>query len=396
MKCNNCGFNNREGIKFCEECGQQLKEEVNPLCPSCGFSNRENVKFCEQCGTKLSASEPAPATLPPSRRKFAPQVGPSNPAPQSVVVEVGGRKRQVRRSYLLILLVLLLLFLLCGCLFFTEVIAAPVFITDIFNEYTRLGFGCLNGIFLLFSFYLIILILRLDFNCIYVPIGLLILTILCVILGFIGIIDLPDFVDDVIDRVVDPIRVLPLPWNPDEQPPWEPDDPSPPKNPSGKCCPDYRFNNIYYDNGHLFFDITCRTQDIKDQCAEGKVYDGAGKFWTEVSCCVDPDYNMSVLRCEGLDYVTAKVGNVRIEMEYEGSNGKICRIEESFPPPSFSVPEDTDTDSTDSVPEDTDTDSTDSSCPSGESMCAGSCCSAGHCCDCGSGMGCYSDCSSCY
>jgi len=51
MKCQQCGFVNPEGIKFCGECGNKL--EI--LCPECNFLNPPQFKFCGECGHELSA-----------------------------------------------------------------------------------------------------------------------------------------------------------------------------------------------------------------------------------------------------------------------------------------------------------------------------------------------------
>jgi hypothetical protein len=331
-------------------------------CTNCNIHyNDPDKRFCESCGGNLANATPSPPTQAPRTTQ-----------PEMVYVPVGGRPRRIRRSFLLILLVMLLLFLICGCLMYTNILAAPTILTNIFQEYTRLGFGCLNGFVLLFIFYLITLIFKLDFNCIYVPIVLLIILVLCVIMSIIGMIDLPDFADDMVDRVTNPIRTLPLPFDPEE---IFPELPPIDEKPSGDgCCPDFNFNNIYYDNGRLFFDVSCRLEDFKEQCVDGTVYDGAGKFWTEVTCCVDPLYNDSVLKCDGLDYVTAKVGNVRLDLEYEGTDGSTCKIYTPFSPPTFQKPPAP----AEPVPDDS---NPAPSCPSGQSMCGGSCCSDGHCSD---------------
>ena len=47
MNCESCGFQNRAGILFCEECGARLGTKS---CPDCGFENRPDVSFCEECG----------------------------------------------------------------------------------------------------------------------------------------------------------------------------------------------------------------------------------------------------------------------------------------------------------------------------------------------------------
>ncbi|NIS67387.1 MAG: guanylate cyclase, partial [Proteobacteria bacterium] len=56
MKCPKCQFDNREGAKFCNECGNKL--EV--ACPECGKINRLGSKFCDECGQNLRLpSEPS-------------------------------------------------------------------------------------------------------------------------------------------------------------------------------------------------------------------------------------------------------------------------------------------------------------------------------------------------
>jgi len=60
MKCPKCEAENREGAKFCNECGNKL--EV--ACPECGKINRLGSKFCDECGQNLSLpSEPSPRDL---------------------------------------------------------------------------------------------------------------------------------------------------------------------------------------------------------------------------------------------------------------------------------------------------------------------------------------------
>jgi class 3 adenylate cyclase len=53
MRCPNCGSENRQGAKFCDECAAPL-----PLrCPNCGNENRQGAKFCNDCATPLKAGE---------------------------------------------------------------------------------------------------------------------------------------------------------------------------------------------------------------------------------------------------------------------------------------------------------------------------------------------------
>ena len=57
MKCPKCQFENREGVKFCEECG--LNFELR--CPNCTAELPLGRKFCGECGFKLTAPSQAPA-----------------------------------------------------------------------------------------------------------------------------------------------------------------------------------------------------------------------------------------------------------------------------------------------------------------------------------------------
>jgi class 3 adenylate cyclase/tetratricopeptide (TPR) repeat protein len=60
MKCPKCQFENREGAKFCNECGAKFEL----TCPECGATNRAGSKFCDECGFKLSLPvEKAPKDL---------------------------------------------------------------------------------------------------------------------------------------------------------------------------------------------------------------------------------------------------------------------------------------------------------------------------------------------
>ena len=56
MQCPKCQFENREGAKFCNECGHKF--EV--ACLNCNAPNRVGSKFCDECGTKLALSSERP------------------------------------------------------------------------------------------------------------------------------------------------------------------------------------------------------------------------------------------------------------------------------------------------------------------------------------------------
>jgi class 3 adenylate cyclase/tetratricopeptide (TPR) repeat protein len=60
MKCPQCQFENREGAKFCKECGAKL----DLTCPQCGNLLSPESKFCDECGSQLiPSSKSAPKEL---------------------------------------------------------------------------------------------------------------------------------------------------------------------------------------------------------------------------------------------------------------------------------------------------------------------------------------------
>ena len=56
MQCARCRAENREGRRFCGECGLSLAA----TCPFCGFANEGNEKFCGGCGRALTAAPEEP------------------------------------------------------------------------------------------------------------------------------------------------------------------------------------------------------------------------------------------------------------------------------------------------------------------------------------------------
>ena len=67
MVCAKCGTDNREGRRFCAECGAPLAAK----CARCGASNEPSEKFCGNCGAQLasqSATSPVLATQASSVR----------------------------------------------------------------------------------------------------------------------------------------------------------------------------------------------------------------------------------------------------------------------------------------------------------------------------------------
>ena len=56
MQCPRCRAENREGRRFCGECGLSFAS----ACLSCGFLNEGSEKFCGGCGRSLTLA-PTPA-----------------------------------------------------------------------------------------------------------------------------------------------------------------------------------------------------------------------------------------------------------------------------------------------------------------------------------------------
>jgi class 3 adenylate cyclase len=55
MRCSKCGSDNREGRKFCTNCGTPLVS----TCPKCGAAIQPGEKFCGECGAAIGVSAPS-------------------------------------------------------------------------------------------------------------------------------------------------------------------------------------------------------------------------------------------------------------------------------------------------------------------------------------------------
>src|SRR5512147_1412361 len=68
--CSSCGTANRDGSRFCNDCGAKLPSGTSVRCPQCGTPNSPADTFCEKCGARLvptladDAPEPEPPTAP--------------------------------------------------------------------------------------------------------------------------------------------------------------------------------------------------------------------------------------------------------------------------------------------------------------------------------------------
>jgi len=62
MTCSQCGQENREGRRFCAQCGGSLAS----ACPSCGAANEPGERFCGDCGKPLNTGAAAAPTATPA------------------------------------------------------------------------------------------------------------------------------------------------------------------------------------------------------------------------------------------------------------------------------------------------------------------------------------------
>ena len=86
--CPECGTANRDGSKFCNECGHQLLAQTGVKCPHCDTLNTVQSVFCSGCGGRLLAQpSPAPSAVTPPIKGLSlptkPTVGESEEIEQS-------------------------------------------------------------------------------------------------------------------------------------------------------------------------------------------------------------------------------------------------------------------------------------------------------------------------
>jgi len=67
--CPGCGTANREGSRFCNECGRRLADESWANCPRCGAANVADAAHCQRCGLDLAhaAGEAPPRGAAPTQ-----------------------------------------------------------------------------------------------------------------------------------------------------------------------------------------------------------------------------------------------------------------------------------------------------------------------------------------
>jgi len=93
MRCPKCEHENREGARFCRECGSPLER----ICPQCQHHNEPDAKFCDECGTKLVEAEP---TTPPRLEDMQKQL--QDRIPQSLADKLFAGARQMQGEYRLV------------------------------------------------------------------------------------------------------------------------------------------------------------------------------------------------------------------------------------------------------------------------------------------------------
>ncbi len=71
MKCPQCRNDNKEGAKFCFECGAKLELK----CPQCGHSVPPSAKFCGECGAKMEFECPRCGMKIPLGTEFCGECG---------------------------------------------------------------------------------------------------------------------------------------------------------------------------------------------------------------------------------------------------------------------------------------------------------------------------------
>ena len=69
MKCPKCQFDNREGAKFCKECGEKLEL----ACRKCGTRLSPSSKYCDECGTEFVAFRKAPPVIYSEPQSYTPK-----------------------------------------------------------------------------------------------------------------------------------------------------------------------------------------------------------------------------------------------------------------------------------------------------------------------------------
>ena len=84
--CAHCGTQNRDGSKFCNNCGARLSPESGLRCPMCSTPNPVESVFCVNCGARLVPL--TAASMPESKPPAPPIKGLSLPAKPDIPSEL--------------------------------------------------------------------------------------------------------------------------------------------------------------------------------------------------------------------------------------------------------------------------------------------------------------------
>ncbi|MDI7277491.1 MAG: zinc ribbon domain-containing protein, partial [Anaerolineae bacterium] len=79
--CHACGTSNRDGSRFCNQCGARLSEGADVACPRCGAPNAPEALHCHECGLDLARGR-GDAWVGPLPRVDAPGEAAQPGAPQ--------------------------------------------------------------------------------------------------------------------------------------------------------------------------------------------------------------------------------------------------------------------------------------------------------------------------
>ena len=78
--CPSCGTANRDGSRFCNECGHKLPSKTGIMCPMCSHMNPAANVYCDRCHARLVPASPSSPAEPPSGIGAAPQAEWVDPA----------------------------------------------------------------------------------------------------------------------------------------------------------------------------------------------------------------------------------------------------------------------------------------------------------------------------
>lgn len=74
--CPNCGTANRDGSRFCNECGHKLPSKTGIICPMCSHVNPAGNVYCDNCQARLVPLTPSSQPdQPPAGSQAAPPPG---------------------------------------------------------------------------------------------------------------------------------------------------------------------------------------------------------------------------------------------------------------------------------------------------------------------------------